>query len=183
MVTTDLSPEVFHDALAARGRSPEIPESLDAYGWLVGSWDLDVVRYWAQDVSRLGLSAEAHFRWVLEGRAVQDLWIMPARRDRIGRALDPRMNMYGTTLRAWDPAIEAWRITWSNPAGGHFEQQIGRRSGRDVVQVGVRPDGTPTRWSFTEIARDSFRWLGESLAPDGRTWTLEGEFKARRARV
>jgi len=51
-----------------------------------------------------------------------------------------------------------------------------------VVQVGARPDGTPTRWSFTEITPDSFRWLGESLKPDGRTWMLEGEFRARRMR-
>jgi len=28
--------------LAASGRSPEIPEAADAYGWLIGSWELDV---------------------------------------------------------------------------------------------------------------------------------------------
>lgn len=171
--------ETFHDVLGAPGRAAEIPESLDAYGWLIGDWELEVVRYWGEDVSAQGLTAEAHFAWVLEGRAVQDVWIMPARADRSGR-VDPQMNMYGSTMRAWDASIRAWRITWSNPAGGHFEQQIGRRSGRDVVQVGVRPDGTPTRWTFTEITPHSFRWLGESLAPDGRTWTLEGEFRARR---
>jgi hypothetical protein len=30
----------FHAVLAAPGRSPEIPESADAYGWLIGSWEL-----------------------------------------------------------------------------------------------------------------------------------------------
>lgn len=30
--------------LAAPARSSEIPESADAYGWLVGSWELDVLR-------------------------------------------------------------------------------------------------------------------------------------------
>jgi hypothetical protein len=88
--------------------------------------------------------------------------------------------MFGTTVREWDPAIQAWRITWINPAGGHREQQVGRRSGADIVQVGVRADGTPTRWRFTEITRDSFRWLGEALQPDGETWRVEGEFRARR---
>jgi hypothetical protein len=28
--------------LAAAGRSPDIPDSADAYGWLVGSWELEV---------------------------------------------------------------------------------------------------------------------------------------------
>jgi hypothetical protein len=58
----------------------------------------------------------------------------------------------------------------------------GRRVGTDIVQIGTRPDGTPTRWMFTEITRDSFRWTGEALNPDGKTWRLEGEFRATRMR-
>ena len=90
------------------------------------------------------------------------------------------MNMYGTTLRVWDPSIQAWRITWSNPAGDHLEQQIGRRSGNDIVQIGVRPDGTTTRWT---VHRDHARLIPLArriAAADGKTWTLEGEFRARR---
>jgi len=90
--------------------------------------------------------------------------------------------MYGTTLRVWDPQLQAWHITWINPATGHREEQIGRRSGDDIVQVGARPDGTPTRWRFTEIAPDSFRWIGDALQPDGATWKVEAEFLAKRRR-
>jgi hypothetical protein len=171
----------FHAALATSSRAPEIPESADAYGWLVGDWELDVLHYWATDVAARGIKGEVHAGWVLEGRAVQDVWIMPRRSERRPE-LDRKMNMYGTTLRVWDPTIEAWHITWSNPAGDHYETQIGRRSGKDVVQIGTRRDGTPTRWSFTEITPDSFHWLGEALQPDGKTWRLEGEFRARRVR-
>jgi hypothetical protein len=169
----------FQSVLAAEERSPEIPESADAYGWLIGSWELEVLRYWAKDVTDLGIKGEVHFGWVLEGRAVQDVWIMPRLSDRTGD-LDKTLNMYGTTLRVWDPTIQAWHITWRNPAGDHHEEQIGHWNGKDVVQTGTRPDGTATRWTFTEITRDSFRWLGEALQPDGKTWILEGEFCARR---
>jgi hypothetical protein len=172
--------QTAQDILAAPGRAPEIPEESDVYGWLVGSWDLDVVHYWGADVSARGIKAEAHFGWALEGRAIQDVWIMPRRSDR-GGPVDKAMNMFGTTLRVWDPEIQAWRITWINPASGHREQQVGRRNGKDIVQIGARPDGTPTRWRFTEITGDSFRWLGEALQADGQTWRLEGEFRARRA--
>jgi hypothetical protein len=96
--------------------------------------------------------------------------------------LDQINNMYGTTLRVWDPSIRAWRITWINPAGGHRQEQIGRWNGKDIVQIGARSDGTPTRWRFTEITPDSFHWLGEALQPDGKTWKLEGEFRAQRMR-
>ena len=181
MTSKALAKQDFLTLLPASGRSQEIPQSDDAYGWLVGSWDLDVLHYWATDVSARGLKAEAHFAWILEGRVMQDLWIMPPASQRTAN-LDKKFNMYGTTLRAWDAAIHAWRITWINPAGGHFEQQIGRRSGVEVVQIGHRPDGTTTRWRFTEITPDTFRWLGESLLADGESWLLEGEFRARRTR-
>jgi hypothetical protein len=168
----------FSTALESAQRAPDIPEAHDVYGWLAGSWDLEVRHYAGVDTSGRGLTGELHAGWVLEGRAIQDVWIMPRRGDRAG--LDPAFNMYGTTLRSWDATLEAWRIAWSNPARGHYEQQIGRRSGKDIVQLGVRPNGVATRWMFTEISASGFHWLGHALDVDGATWRLEGEFVARR---
>jgi len=168
----------FIDALKATGRSSEIPEADDAYGWLAGSWELDCRRYAGEPVS---IPGEAHFGWVLEGRAIQDVWIMP-KRSESNSSSDRTKNMFGTTLRVWDSSIQAWRIIWRNPVHNHFEDQIGRRIGKDVVQIGMRTNGVATKWSFTEITRDSFHWLGEALNADGITWDLEGEFFAKRVR-
>jgi hypothetical protein len=47
-------------------RSPEIPEPADLYGWLCGSWDLDVRCYRGINVADRGTFTEitAHsFRW------------------------------------------------------------------------------------------------------------------------
>lgn len=167
----------FHSAVAATGRSPEIPESADAYGWLVGSWELDVRHYWT-DLTGRGIKGEVHFSWVLEGRAVQDVWIMPRRVDRAA-GVDEALDMFGTTLRVWDPSIEAWRITWINPRTRARYDLVGRWSDGDVVQVGAH-DGTPIRWIFSDITPDSFRWTGEVLSADGRAWVLQGDFRARR---
>ena len=82
----------FGAVVAAPGRSAEIPESADAYGWLVGSWELDVRHYWV-DVAARHIKGEAHFGWALEGRAVQDVWIMPRRSDRTAD-MDRKMNMW-----------------------------------------------------------------------------------------
>lgn len=180
-VTKETPGDNFFTLLRASGRSPEIPESEDVYGWLVGSWELEVLHYAGIDVSSQRIKGEAHFSWVLEGRAIQDVWIMPVPRDRVQRS-DRTNNMYGTTLRVWDPALQAWRIRWIDPVIGYEERQTGTKVGSNIVQVGARADGTATRWRFTEITTDSFHWLGESLKPDGVTWKLEGEFKARRVR-
>ena len=175
-------PHAFLSALATTDRAPDIDEADDVYGWLIGSWSLRVLHYRGFDLRGEGLTGEAHAGWLLEGRAIQDVWIMPRRQDRrAGRfARDPQNDMYGTTLRAWDPALRAWRITWNNPARGHRETQIGRRIGEEIVQTGARADGQATRWRFTEITSNGFHWIGEALDTDGRSWRLEGEFIAAR---
>jgi hypothetical protein len=171
----------FHAVLAASDRSAEIPESADLYGWLVGSWEMDV-RYYIEDVAARRIKAEAHFGWVLEGRAVQDVWIMPRPADRTA-TLDKIPNMYGTTLRVWDPGLGAWRITYINPVTNQRDELIGRRSGNDISQIGTHSNGVPIRWMFTDITPNSFHWTGEALQPDGKTWKLEGEFLAKRIKM
>jgi hypothetical protein len=168
----------MHDVLSAPGRSIEISEEHDAYGWLIGSWELEIKTY-GIDISARGVKGEVHFGWVLEGRAVQDVWIMPRRSERPAPS-GSLPNSYGTTLRIWDPAIEAWRVTWINPISGVRDQLIGRRSGADIVQLGTHGDGTPIRWTFTDITPRSFRWLGDALQSDGVTWKREAEFHATR---
>jgi hypothetical protein len=151
---------------------------MDLYGWLTGSWELDVVGYDdTGDVIRT--IGEAHCEWVLEGRAVQDVFINPRQSDR-GPDCTTFANWFGTTIRIYDPSIQAWRVNWFNPHDGFRAELIGRRRGNDIVQEGVFPDGTAIRWTFSEISEDSFRWRGECLKPDGKTWRLQVDFRARR---
>ena len=163
--------------LATSGRSPEIPEVMDAYGWLIGSWELDVVGY--DDAGNvIHSTGEAHAGWVLEGRAVQDVFINPRRSDR--SPTSPKFaNWYGTTLRIYDPSIQAWRVNWFNPHDGIRAELIGRRRGKDIVQEGQFPDGTKIRWTYSDITEGSCLWRGERLEADG-TWRLQVEFRAKR---
>ena len=167
----------FLDVLRSATRSPEIPPGDDVYGWLIGSWNLDVAVHDDHGNTRQG-RGEVHFSWVLEGRAVQDVWISPQRTD---RGPGQPLGMYGTTLRVYDPAIHAWRVTWLNPVDGACDQLVGRWVGKDIIQEGHAADGTPIRWSFLDITDDSFRWLGERLRSDGVTWWLQVEFHAKRS--
>src|ERR1043166_1627431 len=134
----------FLAVLPAEGRSREIPDSADVYGWLVGDWELEVCHYMDLDVTSRKVIGEVHAGWVLEGLAVQDVWFYPRPSERTDG--QQKLITYGTTLRVWDPKIQAWQIRWINPLRNHYEQQIGRRIGKDIVQLGTRPDGTPTRW-------------------------------------
>lgn len=178
MNTSLIEADPMQAALAATERSPAIPEAMDAYGWLIGSWELDLIGY-DDEGNVIHTTGEAHFAWVLEGRAVQDVFINPRRSDR-GPDSPKFANWFGTTIRTYDPSIQAWRVNWFNPHDGIRAELIGRRRGKDIVQEGEFPDGTPIRWTYSDITENSCRWRGERLERDGKTWRLQVEFCARK---
>lgn len=165
--------------LGSVARSNEITDQEDIYGWLIGGWEAAVYDYSADGTAHES-SGEWHFGRALEGRAIQDVWIAPPRSQRNAKTLSKQYNRYGTSLRVYDREIGAWRVTWFNPVSGARNDLIGRRQDDDIIQEGTNADGRRIRWSFKNITPTSFRWLGESLEPDGKTWRLEAEFRARR---
>jgi len=165
------------ETLPARGPHSSLGAHADTYARVIGSWHGELSRY--QDgKSVASASVEAHFAWVLEGRAVQDVWITPARADRPSSP-GSGLNWYGTTLRVFDPTTSAWNTTWTDPASQLRIELVGRRQGDDIVQIGTR-GGRPIRWVFSDITPNSFTWRGHLLNFDGETWTLEVEMKFRR---
>src|ERR1044072_5281851 len=166
--------------LHADAADPATASKLALYGWLVGRWTFDITVIMPDDSTHRG-QGEIHAGWVLQGRAIQDVWMIPRLRDRRpGLAPLPGAgNWYGTTLRIYDAAIDAWRISWSDPPPGFFTQQIGRADGANIVQTGADPRGGTMRWTFSEIEADTFHWTAER-APDDRTWRREVDIRARR---
>jgi hypothetical protein len=117
---------------------------------------------------------------VLEGRAIQDVWIVPPRGPARQGDAAANANSYGTTLRTYDPRIGAWHIQWTDPVTQTYFTMIGRKEGEAIVQLGRSPDGNLIRWSFSDISRHSFLWRGEVSADEGATWRTNVEFTARR---
>jgi hypothetical protein len=172
------SPPPLIEALLADGPPASQAERMTLYDPLLGDWDVDVVDYDGDDAGRTK-KGEWHFAWVLEGRAIQDVFIVPPRGSRRGPAVPG--NRYGTTLRVYDPATDAWRVSWSNPVSGASNVLTGRKDGNDIVQEGRDANGALHRWTFSEVTDRSFRWRGEVSTDEGKTWRLAAEFFGRRA--
>jgi hypothetical protein len=179
------APSPLSGVLDSPGPAPDRADKLALYAFLIGHWDTRIVAI-ADDGTRHESRGEIHAGWVLEGRAIQDVWLTPPRSERpaVGAPL-PELPVtgawYGTTLRVWDPGLGAWHILWSDPATQFYVQQIGRAEGEDIVQIGTLPSGAQLRWRFTEIRADSFHWLGEVSADGGKTWRLQVEVFAARS--
>jgi hypothetical protein len=168
----------FLDALHATERAKEIAERDDIYGWLIGNWNLDAIIYLDDGTVRKG-KGECRFARVLEGRAIQDIWVMPPIADRGGDMAFKPGDGFGTTIRYFDRNISTWRITWIDPVNNRRADLIARREGDDIVQEG-ETGGRKIRWSFKNITPASFHWLGEVLEPDGKTWKLRLEYQGRK---
>jgi hypothetical protein len=168
------------EALYASEPNQALAPKLQLYGQFIGSWDLDCELYPLIGPPRRA-EGEWHFNWVLDGKAIQDVWIFPSRRHRGGETPAEPWHMYGSTFRWYDPAIDAWHITWFDPTRPAEVRQIGRAFGADIVQIGEDHHGVLSRWRFVEITTQSFRWLGETSWDKGATWRLVLEMRARKA--
>src|SRR5215472_15683805 len=129
----------FMQALHSEG--PASDRDMALYGWLIGDWVMDATIH-RDDGTTFDGRGEIHFGWVLEGRAIQDVWALPG-------------AYHGTTLRIYDPGLEAWHILWSDPVRQSYTRQLGRAEGPDIVQIGKNGAGETLRWRFTQITADS----------------------------
>lgn len=162
--------------LHADGPAPDRAAQMMLYGQFVGSWD-GTLKYLDAEGIRRETTAEVHFGWVLEGRAIQDVWIAPSRH---GRKDDERLLMHGSTFRVYDPQNDLWHVTWIDPVKQAFNRMTGRKVGDEIVQEYRTEEGKRCQWLFTGITRDSFHWINRESAGNGESWKVRGEFFLRR---
>lgn len=173
-VLTDGRVRQFSTALVSENPSTELERHASDLDWLVGGWRAEV-RDLQDDGSIAQSSGEWWFSWILEGRAFQDVWMVPPPGERRGA---PRPNnRYGTTTRRFDSKDGRWYIAWINPVSGAHNELSGANLGDRIVLEGIA-DGSPIRWSFVDITAVSFRWMGERHSAEG--WRLESEFILQR---
>ncbi|MEU1971475.1 hypothetical protein ABZ477_07455 [Microbacterium sp. NPDC019599] len=166
----------FASSLVATTPEPSLAGELDLFGRLVGRWRVEN-RYRATPYAEWSASARTWiFSWIAGGRAVQDVILGSDRGD------EPVVA--GTTVRAYDARVGAWRINWFGTLHSNYGALIARAHGDD----GIRQDGVeftpggdiPIRWNFSAITSDAFAWDGWSSLDGGRTWWLEQHMDARR---
>ncbi len=166
----------FAAVLCSDGPHLALPEAQRIFAPFIGSWDLIVRWFDAQGERAREERGEWHFAWVLEGRAIQDVWIVPQRDE---RAVRPEAGEYGTSLRFYDRDIDAWRSTWIGPFHRYLRRFAARRAGDEVVLETLEDEAPPPmRWIFFDIQADAFRWRNEGL--DNGRWRVQQTFDATR---
>ena len=122
----------FCEALISR--ESRWPREAQIFAPFIGGWDFCVHWYDEGGAVTREAAGEWFFSWVLEGRGVQDVWIVPPR----ARRGSDDCYEFGTSIRFYDPAIDAWRSTWVGPMHGVVHSFIARRS-----EIGVTLETGP----------------------------------------
>jgi hypothetical protein len=165
------------EALHVEGPTGPHAEQLQLFGQFIGSWDVAWTGLGA-DGRRQTARGELHFGWVLGGRAVQDIWIVPGRGEP-GEG-EPRLAFHGSTIRFYDASLGAWRSTWIDPVNARVRRFVGRPVEGGILLVSDEEE-PQLRWRFTNIERDSFVWRGEISRDGGVSWTVDEEMRITRA--
>jgi hypothetical protein len=160
-------------ALRAMGPHPSLGDQAKVFGRLVGTWDVELT-----DIKKDGRvtrrTGEFIVGWVMDGRVMQDFWIVnpsEARKDR---------EVY-TELHYYDPKSRTWPSTFIDPEHASIARFTGGAVGDDRIVFDTQDfDGTDTRWSLNDIHADSFVWREEESLDGGKTWRLTAEHHMKR---
>jgi len=164
--------EAMINALRSADANPSIGDEAKTFDRLVGTWDADFSFHRA-DGSVSHKKGELLFGWVMDGHALQDLWIGYPTEGQKERTI-------GTTIRFFDTALKQWRVVFVNPQFNYVVTAQGGREGDRIVLHGRDTDGLPIRWTFSEMTQDSFHWQGEKSHDGGKTWNVEEDHHMKR---
>ena len=171
--TEGLFMNYFAEALLSASPRAELEEKMSLFGRFVGEWDLD----WSWMGGEI-IKGEWIFSWVLDGTAIQDIWIVPSREVRENY---PKSNWnYGTTMRFYQPQRDEWDVVYGCLGDDTvlLKPVIIEDDGITLEAQNVK--GARMRWVFSEVTDNSFVWRNTRSSDDGETWKVMGEMHATR---
>ena len=165
----------FQKALISKTSNSELQEKLNLFGQFVGDWDFEGV-YDKGTSDEWRVPGEWLFSWILDGTAIQDIFICPSRKERI---TNPHPDgEYGTTVRFYNPSKDVWDICYGGYGFIHIleAKQIDKQI---IVANKDNSDGL-NQWVFSDITSNSFHWQNRTSYDNGTTWNINFEVFARR---
>lgn len=146
-------------------RHNSIPEGRDIFGRFIGGWHLNLVIY-KFDGSNKKHQGEWHFFRILQGRAIQDIWIIPD----LNSSGKHDFYEYGTTVRKFNPKTENWSAVWVGPVQDQlFEFDI-EDSEETIVLTEKGNLKLEMKWTFFDITANSFQWKSEVKVKGSGSW-------------
>jgi hypothetical protein len=160
-------------ALKAMGPHPSLGDQAKVFDRLVGTWDVEYTDF-LKDGKVTHRSGEFIVGWVMDGRAIQDFWIV------YPSGTHEEREVY-SDLRYYDPKSRSWPAIFIDVEHASVARFTGGAAGDDRIVLDTSDfDGTDTRWSINDIRSGSFVWREEESLDGGKTWRLLAEHHMKR---
>lgn len=171
--TRTMGPLHLAAALEARGPNPALGNHATVIDRLTGTWDVQYTDY-SRDGKVNHRTGELTFGWVMDGRVMQDLWVVNP------SAADKDREVY-TDLFFFDPKTNAWLSAFVDPEHPSVDRFTGHTDGDDRLVFESGDFGAEeTRWSYNDLRPDSFVYRAEVSSDRGKTWKLQSEYHMSR---
>jgi len=139
---------------------------------LIGDWAVDYVDI-AKDGKATRRTGRFVVRWVLDGRAVQDVWIVDPTGSRKER------EIY-TDVRYFDPKLRTWKAVFFDPEHDSTASFTGEIGGDGLIMHTPDLGAADSRWSFVDARADSMVFRDEASDDGGKSWRLRSEYHLTR---
>jgi hypothetical protein len=161
-------------ALQAHSPHSSLAEQAKVFARLVGAWDVEYTDF-TKSGKTLHRTGELRFGWVMDGRVLQDVWVV----DPSGTSQEREVY---TDLFYFEPKSGSWHAASVDPYAASVATFVGNPIGDDRIVLESR-DLEPTqvhRWSFNDIGPGSLVFRDEASSDDGKTWKLKSEYHMKR---
>jgi hypothetical protein len=159
--------------LEALGPHPSLGDEAKVFGRLVGTWTVEYTDF-SKDGKVTHRSGELLIGWVMDGRAIQDLWIVDP------SGTHKEREVY-SDVRYFDPKSRTWPAIFIDPEHASTARFTGGAVGDDRIVLDTQDFGDKeTRWSVNDIRPNSFVWREEESGDGGKTWGLLAQHQMKR---
>ena len=160
-------------ALKATSPNSSLGDQAKVPALLVGTWDVEYTDF-GKDGTAIHRTGEFIVGWVMDGRAMQALWIVDPSGSRKDR------EVY-TDLHYFDKKSRTWHSAFVDPENGSVARFTGSATGNDRYVLETQDMGNKkTRWSYINMRTDSFVYRDEASSDGGKTWRLQAEYHMKR---
>ena len=141
------------------------PEPRDQFDFWIGAWDVNLRMIQPDNTWEDRIQSTAHIYKILDGKAILELW-------------DHHVDgIIGYSLRYYNPNTEKWDLwlNWpsKNMSGTSMLSGSFRHGRGEFFSERMNPDSSITisRFTFSDISENKFRWDDGFSSDGGKTWT------------
>lgn len=158
----------FEQALLSSERNPALPEEDDWYAPLLGDWDFLYTEPDGREVQ-----GEWLFRRVLDGMAIEDLFLCPSRATKDS---NPQPDgEYGAAIRMYNSGKRCYDMTY---VCSKYTTRLEVRKENGMIVCTLLEDPS-SKWVFDHITEQAFHWRNVTVLEQGQ-WRTNCEVFAKR---